>query len=354
MKAIYMSEFHPKLLYATYSVDRCAVSFATASLWYLQRGDIDKAIDQCDYVIEEILPVYNKKDDMIGLYHILIALIRVLKWNGEVDKAREVYNNNTPEGIEKHFAVGHVHEPMLLLLRICDGSSEEYSTVESSDIELALEFTPSDMTDNNMTCDGWSIMSLSAEICLHLARRLPPGNAERERLVERGIHHSTIANKRVTASNGMIKHLLAYDAHKEIHKKLLILASEDVGITRTIIYDDSSMTKMTNGSISTCSGTKKSSLKSSVTGAVSLASRFVVKGDTSKGSNGSSSGAPSSKVFSAPSHVDTARKKVAFSHLSSFESHGSRHSENSQSSAHETALMPPSQPKQPINIEKHT
>ena len=180
-------------------------------------------------------------------------------------------------------------------------------------------------------------MSLSAEICLHLARRLPPGNAERERLVERGIHQSTIANKRVTASNGMIKHLLAYDAHKEIHKKLLILASEDVGITRTIIYDDTSITKMTNGSISSCSGTKKSSLKSSATGAVSLASRFVVKGDTSKGSNGSSSGAPSSKIFSAPSHADTARKKVAFSHFSSFESHGSRHSENSQNSAHETA-----------------
>lgn len=156
MKAIYMSDFHPKLLYATYSVDRCAVSFATASLWYLQRGDIDKAIDQCDYVIKEILPVYNKKDDMIGLYHILIALIRVLKWNGRVDKAREVYTTNTPEGIEKHFAVGHVHEPMNLLLRICDGSSEEYSRVEPSDIELALEFTPSDMTDNNMTCDGWS------------------------------------------------------------------------------------------------------------------------------------------------------------------------------------------------------
>ena len=53
-------------------------------LWALQplhfgtynvgRGDIDKAIDQYDYVIKEILPVYNKKDDMIGLYHILIAL----------------------------------------------------------------------------------------------------------------------------------------------------------------------------------------------------------------------------------------------------------------------------------------
>ena len=92
-----------------------------------------------------------------------------------------------------------------------------------------------------------------------------------------------------------------------------------------------SITKMTNGSISTCSGTKKSSLKSSVTGAVSLASRFVVKGDTSKGSNGSSSGAPNSKVFSAPSHVDTARKKVAFSHFESSQN-ASRHDFQTNSS----------------------
>lgn len=46
------------------AVDRCAVSFATSALWYLQRGQIDKAIERCDYVIDQVLPSYDKKDIM--------------------------------------------------------------------------------------------------------------------------------------------------------------------------------------------------------------------------------------------------------------------------------------------------
>ena len=73
---------------------------------------------------------------------------------------------------------------MCLLLRICDGSSEEYDTVNmADDIELALSCTVYDMTDNNLTCDGWSTKSMIAELCFHLARRLEPGDTLRESLV---------------------------------------------------------------------------------------------------------------------------------------------------------------------------
>ena len=67
------------------AVDRCAVSFATSALWYLQRGQIDKALERCDYVIDQVLPPYDKKD-IIGLYHIFVQIGRVLKWNGHVGK----------------------------------------------------------------------------------------------------------------------------------------------------------------------------------------------------------------------------------------------------------------------------
>lgn len=181
-------------------------------------------------------------------------------------------------------------------------------------------------------CDGLSMKSMSAEICFHLARRMAPGNADRERLVNRGIEQSNTANERVTTSNGMIKHILAYEGNKEIQIRLIELKREDTTVSRTVIYDNNVHIDTLNSSncITTTEGSPKTLKKD-----VSIANRFVVKGDTSKGSNGSSSGAPSS--FSAPYHVDTTKKKVAFSHLSSFESHGSRHSENSQSSAQESA-----------------
>jgi len=237
MKSIYVPEVHQKLLSKAYAMDKCAICIAISALWHLQKGDIDRAIEQCEYIINEILPSYDKTD-VIGLYTILLALIRVLKFNGHVGKVRDVYNTVVPSGIENHFAVGHLHKPMQLLLKICDGSSEQYSTVQFSDVELALNFDPADMPDKNFTCDGFSMKSMSAEICLHLSRRIAPGNAERERLVDRGIEQSNIANERVTASNGMIKHILAYEGNKEIQIRLIELKREDTTVSRTVIYDN--------------------------------------------------------------------------------------------------------------------
>lgn len=144
MKSIYVPEVHQKLLSKAYAMDKCAICIAISALWHLQKGDIDRAIEQCEYIINEILPSYDKTD-VIGLYTILLALIRVLKFNGHVDKVRDVYNTVVPSGIENHFAVGHLHKPMQLLLKICDGSSEQYNTVQFSDVELALNFDPADM-----------------------------------------------------------------------------------------------------------------------------------------------------------------------------------------------------------------
>ena len=91
------------------AVDRCAVCFATSATWYLHTSQLDKALEQCNYVIDRILPVYDKK-----------------KFNGQVDKARETYNKFLPEGVDNHFAVGRIHKSMTLLLRICEGSSDHY------------------------------------------------------------------------------------------------------------------------------------------------------------------------------------------------------------------------------------
>lgn len=62
MKAIYMPKEHPPLIYASYSVDRCAVSFAVSALWYLGRGEQERAIERCNQVISDILPRFDKKD----------------------------------------------------------------------------------------------------------------------------------------------------------------------------------------------------------------------------------------------------------------------------------------------------
>lgn len=222
-------------LNSTYAVDRCAVCIATSALWYLQLGKIDEAIERCDYVSMHVLPTFEESDT-IGKYHTILAVIRVLKWNNHVDRARELYEQYLPDGTENHFAVGQLHKPMSLLLKICEGSSVKHS-VTDSDVELALNFEINDFSDNIMMSDGWSMNSMGAEVCLHLARRLKPGEIAREELVKKGIYLSSIADTRVKSSNGLIKHILAFEAHQAVFLDLLGLAGLDAKTPRKNVYD---------------------------------------------------------------------------------------------------------------------
>ena len=68
---------------------------------------------------------------------------------------------------------------------------------------------------------------MAAELCLHLARRLAAGSIPRRDLIDRGIQMSTMANERNTTADGLIKHILAHEAHKGIDDRLLELRRED-------------------------------------------------------------------------------------------------------------------------------
>eukprot|EP00985_Skeletonema_marinoi_P011013 scaffold5185_cov101-Skeletonema_marinoi.AAC.1 len=238
MTSIYMPGEHAPLICENYSVNRCAVTYAVSALWYLQKGQPMQALQRCDQVIKEILPSYDTKD-IVGLYHIFWPIIRVLKWNGEVEKAREFYAKWAPDGIENHFAIGVIHKPMCLLLKICDGNPDgDYETEDmASDIDMILEFDAPDMTDLNLITDGWSVKSMAAELCLHLARRLEAGSIARRNLIDRGIQMSTMANERNTTAEGLIKHILAHEAHKGIDDRLLALRKEDNAVDVDIVYE---------------------------------------------------------------------------------------------------------------------
>jgi hypothetical protein len=177
--------------------------------------------------------------------------------------------------------------------------------------------------------------SMAAELCLSLARRLDAGDPNRERLVDRGILMTTVAQQRVKASNGMVKHILAYEANRDIHMELLLLAKEEVAVSRAVIYDRNEQLKRSLSNRRDSMNGLKDSMTSKSTH-MAFANRFTVKDESS--SNGS--GAPSATSSSlAPTHVSVAtKKKVAFSQMSSFGStgSGSRHSYHSHHSQEES------------------
>ena len=347
MTAIYMPRDHPPLINSAYAVDRCAITIAVSSLWYVQKGEIEKAIERCNQVEEEVLPTFDKKD-VIGLFHIFIPIIRVFKWGGQVDRAREFFHKWSPEGVENHFAMGSSYKPICLLLEICDGSTAEYDTADlEADIEMIMSYDVSEMNERMLICDGWSFKSMVAEICLHLAGKLEPGDVSRESLLDKGIQMSTAAIKSATASNGMIKHILAYEAHGPIDDRLLALRRENNAVKRTIIYGGhekmrKSLSIKAEEDHQRFSVANSKVLRSQLSEPVSFdfASRFVVKGDTSKTN---SSGRPivSSSHKSSVSSKGSTKKRVFFSSKeskASAASQQSNHKSNSQDSLPKSSL----------------
>jgi len=176
---------------------------------------------------------------------------------------------------------------------------------------------------------------MAAELCLHLARRLAAGSIPRRDLIDRGIQMSTMANERNTTADGLIKHILAHEAHKGIDDRLLELRREDNAVHVDVIYDKDKTKKSDNrGSLgftvasngvgnnnvsfdfaskftvkgsSTNSGLDRSS-KSSHTGILKKSSRS--RGGSSHNSKGSneSIGSTGKNLFSSRSKISHVSK----------------------------------------------
>ena len=314
MEKVYMKEMHPELLTKAYMVDRCALVFAMAALWEMKEGRKEKAIERVNFVIESIIPSYDK-NDIIGLFSIIMYIVRVLKWCGHVDQAINVYTKSLPVEAQNHFAIGVFYKPMLLVLKICDGSPVQCSKEDMvSDVELALEFEPDNFGDNIFTAEGWSMKSLGAEICLHLASKMPPGNCVRQNLVSKGLRLSDDANQKIQASNGLIKHILAFDAHVNVEECLLNLRKQDNSITRCVIHHQ------------TVNGETERRISCSTRKINGLSHRLVVKGEDSNSESTENASGKHQKDRPLSSSVNSGKRferKVTFSQLSSFDDESS-------------------------------
>ena len=223
--------------------DRCAQCFAFSALWYMQQGKIDEAIERCELVVANILPTYDPAD-VQGIYNIFIPLIRVLKWNGRVHRAREVFETMMPEAPGHRMAI--VRKPMLLLLSLCSNDYKSTSAYSSGSLEedarLALELDIPEIFDKGHTSNGWSMQSFTAELCLELARRLDQVSSMRNALIQRGIQLSFVADGRIRGEQNKIKHLAAYEAHRSVYSDLLKIAERDAAVSAGCVYDTESYT----------------------------------------------------------------------------------------------------------------
>lgn len=209
----------------------------------MQQGKIDEAIERCELVVANVLPTYDPTD-VQGILNIFIPLIRVLKWNGRIHRAREVFETMMPEAAGHRMAI--VRKPMLLLLSLCSNDYKSTSAYSSGSLEedatLALRLDVPEIFDKVHTSNGWSMQSFTAELCLELARRLDQISSMRNALIQRGIQLSFVADGRIRGEQNKIKHLIAYEAHRAVYSDLLKLAERDAAVSAGCVYDTESYT----------------------------------------------------------------------------------------------------------------
>eukprot|EP00546_Thalassionema_frauenfeldii_P016568 CAMPEP_0178902620 /NCGR_PEP_ID=MMETSP0786-20121207/4707_1 /TAXON_ID=186022 /ORGANISM="Thalassionema frauenfeldii, Strain CCMP 1798" /LENGTH=195 /DNA_ID=CAMNT_0020573909 /DNA_START=114 /DNA_END=698 /DNA_ORIENTATION=+ len=79
LRTIYDTKMHTKMMCHAYGHDHCATSIALSATWHNDLGNSSEIEEICEYVVQDITPLLNKKD-VLGITQVLIAVIRTLKW----------------------------------------------------------------------------------------------------------------------------------------------------------------------------------------------------------------------------------------------------------------------------------
>jgi hypothetical protein len=192
MCKVYIPERHSSELCRQYGSDQAAQTFGLAALWQMALGETAKALEICQRIVSELMPKMDERNvhnSCLIVYPILWAL----KDCGYPGEARDHFDHFVVTPFQTHFGQGAttsclpLYDPILVLLDLASGD------VDDESFQAYLEWA----TDgNNLKFD--SVMnnvmghygrcpdSISAETCLLLAERMPPGG-DKLNLIQAGL-----------------------------------------------------------------------------------------------------------------------------------------------------------------------
>lgn len=177
LKEIYDPEEHSEGVSAAYGTDRCAQAFSQSALWHLQLGDEKKALDACEYVLDDLMPLMDPQN-VLNSCEMLLPIIYVYKTRGqEIMRMMNLFQKYVISNHDRYFKEKSspcqpVLKPLMMLLSICHdplGFPNFADTVEWLVVEE--NGVVSEFVDSIYTKLCWSMHSLTAELCLRVAKR---------------------------------------------------------------------------------------------------------------------------------------------------------------------------------------
>jgi hypothetical protein len=190
LRDVYIPEEHSAGICLVYGSDRAAQTIAVSTLWLVEVGKIQEALASCEFVLRELMPkmqLRNVHNSFIMLYPIIL----ILKENGMALRAKDVLERYVLDVYGEVFGDGAftfslpMHKPLKILLDLHGNQEDE---VENFDAYLSWALKTENLRIgdmlNNALSWGRVANSVSAEVCLLLARRVDDSATKAKLLIE--------------------------------------------------------------------------------------------------------------------------------------------------------------------------
>jgi len=193
LRVVYRLEDHSDGICRAYGSDRAAQSISLSALWLVEVGKTKEALETCDKVSRELIPKMDPRN-VHNSFIMLFPTLWVMKDNGMSLRAKDLFKEHVLDAFDEHFgkdgstACLPLFRPIMMLLDLDGNQENDVDELESylswALCEENLRFGP--FLNNAMASFGRIVDSVSAEICLLLAKRVD-SRKEKAILVEQGL-----------------------------------------------------------------------------------------------------------------------------------------------------------------------
>jgi tetratricopeptide (TPR) repeat protein len=244
-----------------YGTDRTAQMYSQSAMWYLQLGDIEKSVQACDHVVNNILPHMDMKN-ILNTFELLLPVIRIQRSRGEASAMCRMFDEHVVQNFHKYEANSTlcrpVLKPLFMLLQMLETSNSGSMDVGEKVTWLLVEENGvmSDFIDNLYSRLGWSPNSMTAELCLLVVKMLREQGGSEEsimQLMQKGLTATMTADFNMKDEEGKAYIPTAYAIHEPVMEELIKLA-EGLGISWEDTQKQTSERKVTGGSLRTSLG----------------------------------------------------------------------------------------------------
>lgn len=193
LKGTYNVDKLSGLISEAYGSDRAAQCFGVSCLWFKLLGRMDEAVGMCEYIFNEFMPKMDSRN-VHNACILLYPTIWVMKEANRSLEILEIFIQYVVTPFDEYFGEGAftfclpAYDPIMMLLEL-DGHKDD----EIENLDEILEWAVHDdnlcfgtVINNSLGGYGRACNSISAEICLLLAKRSDVDDMTKKVMIENG------------------------------------------------------------------------------------------------------------------------------------------------------------------------